>query len=352
MEIGVGLDARLGLSFAEQELLAREAAELGYASIWTPDGAGNDGFQLCAARWRATCDVMPGGLSTGISVSPVAFRSPVSFASSAGTLSAMTGGRFSLGIGAGGIYQPQTRRNLGFRSRSALAVMRDYLVTIRGLLAGETVHYEGEAVTLRGMRLGFDPQLPTPLLLGALGPKMLQLAGELSDGAAMNWCSPERVRWSREQVDRGALSAGRDPAHVKLVEYIRVCVDEDPKVARDALARATMPYALRATVPSERERQFAYRGHFERMGFAQELVELDAMRLAGAGEPELLEAFPDALLSAVGVFGTPETALVAFEELARGLDTAIVRVVAAHPGIEAARAVMQSCAPGCAPSAA
>jgi len=345
MEIGVGLDAALGLSFEEQEALSREAAEQGYTSIWTPDGAGNDGFQLCAIRWRASRDVIPEGLATGISVSPVAFRSPVSFASSAGTLSKMTGGRFSLGIGTGGIYQPATRRNLGFRTKSALAVMRDYLVTIRGLLAGETVDYEGEAVTLKGMRLGFDPSLRTPLLLGALGPKMLLLTGELADGAAMNWCNNERVAWSREQVNEGARSAGRDPSELKLVEYIRVCVDEDIEVARRGLARATMPYALRAKVPTERERQFAYRGHFERMGFAEELLELDAMRNRGASQDELLDAFPDELLKAVGVYATPGNARDAFLALAEGLDTAIVRVVAARPGIESARAVMQDCAP-------
>ena len=118
----------------------------------------------------------------------------------------------------------------------------------------------------------------TPVLLGALGPKMLATTGELSDGAAMNWCDTERVAWSREQVNEGSRSAGRDPAEVQLVEYIRVCVDEDLDVALRSLAEATMGYALRATVPSERERQFACRGHFERNGLHDELLELDEMR--------------------------------------------------------------------------
>jgi 5,10-methylenetetrahydromethanopterin reductase len=347
MEIGVGLDARLGLSFEEQRALSREAAELGYGSIWTPDGAGNDGFQLCALRWEASAEVVAGGLGTGISVSPVAFRSPVSFASSAGTLSLLTGGKFKLGIGTGGIYQPSTRRNLGFRTQSALAVMRDYAITTRALLAGERVDYEGEAITLRGMQLPALRNAPkTPLLLGALGPKMLQLAGELSDGAAMNWCNTERVQWSREQVNAGAASAGRDPSELELTEYIRVCVDEDLAVARRELAQATMGYALRATIPTERERQFAYRGHFERMGFTNELLALDEMRKKDATQDELIEAFPNALLDAVGVYATPDTAKAKFDALAAGLDVAIVRVVNARPGIDSTRAVMQACAPG------
>ena len=130
MEVGLGLDAALQLTLEEQEILSREAALLGYSSIWTPDGVGNDAFQLCALRWKASTEVIEGGLGTGISVSPVAFRSPVSFASSAKILTNLTKGKFSLGIGTGGIYQPSVRKNLGFNTKSALAVMRDYLITI------------------------------------------------------------------------------------------------------------------------------------------------------------------------------------------------------------------------------
>jgi hypothetical protein len=69
------------------------------------------------------------------------------------------------------------------------------------------------------------------------------------------------------------------------------------------------------------------------------------MRTRGASQDELLDAFPDKLLKATGVYATPGNARDAFLALADGLDTAIVRVVAARPGIESARAVMQDCAP-------
>ncbi len=102
MEIGVGLDPSLNLSFTEQEELSQEAARLGYTSIWTPEGTGHDSFQLCAQRWAATRQVVPEGLTTGIAVSPVMYRTPVAFAMSGGTLSQLTGGRFIMGIGSGG----------------------------------------------------------------------------------------------------------------------------------------------------------------------------------------------------------------------------------------------------------
>ncbi|MCE2465757.1 MAG: LLM class flavin-dependent oxidoreductase, partial [Dehalococcoidia bacterium] len=94
MEIGVGLDATLNLSLDEQALVSQEAAKLGYTSIWTPETTGMDSFQVCAHRWRATCDIVDGGLATGIAVSPVMYRTPMAFAMSGGTMSQLTGGRF------------------------------------------------------------------------------------------------------------------------------------------------------------------------------------------------------------------------------------------------------------------
>ena len=154
MEIGVGLDATLGLSYEAQAEVCREAARLGYTSIWTNEGAAEDGFQVCSFRWLATRDVVPEGLTTGISVSPVALRTPFGLSMSAGTLGKMTGGRFILGIGTGAAYTPEGRRQFGLRERSSLALMRAYLTTMRGLLAGDSVTYESKAVTLRGVRLG------------------------------------------------------------------------------------------------------------------------------------------------------------------------------------------------------
>jgi len=345
MEIGLGLDASLGLSFEDQVQLAREAAELDYGSLWTPEGAGLDGFQLCLLRWQGTREVITGGLTTGIGVAPIAYRSPVGFAVSAATLGALTGGRFILGIGSGGIYRPATRRALGFRTASALAATRDYLATIRALLAGETLDYEGEAVTLRELRLQIERPPRVPVYLAALGPEMLRLGGELADGIVLNWCSAEQIGWSRERVAEGASRTGRDPSEVRIAEYIRVCVDEDAAVARDAFARSSLGYMLGAAVPTERERAFGYRAHFERMGFTDELADLDRMRLEGADHDDLVEAVPDELLRRLGYFGTAEGAAAALADLGAGLDSAIVRVVVARPTLDSVRAAMEACRP-------
>jgi alkanesulfonate monooxygenase SsuD/methylene tetrahydromethanopterin reductase-like flavin-dependent oxidoreductase (luciferase family) len=223
--------------------------------------------------------------------------------------------------------------------------MRDYLVTVRGLVAGEEVNYEGEVVTVRGIKLAISPPPRTPVYLGALGPEMLRLGGELADGICLNWCSPEQIAWSRERIAEGAARVGRDPNSVRVVEYIRVCVDQDVDVARRAFARSTMGYALGQRVPTDRERRLGYRAHFERMGFAEALAELDRMRQRGAPANEVADAFPPELLKRVGYYGTAEDAAGAFRRLAEGLDMAIVRVVAARPGIASVQAVLQACRP-------
>ncbi len=343
MEIGVGLDGILDLSFTDEAELSAEAARLGYTSLWTPEGQGYDSFQVCAHRWQATREVVPEGLTTGISVSPVALRTPISLAMSGGTLSSMTGGRFILGIGSGGIYRPSGRRTFGLPRVSTLAAMRDYLTTVRALLAGEEVTHESPLFELRNAALGIFPPPRTPVFLGALGPWMLRLSGELADGAALNWCTPEMVAWSRERIEEGALSAGRDPAEVRVAEYIRVCVDADVDAARRALARAALGYALG---PRRGSKHLGYRAHFDRMGFAGELAALDCMRDRGAAVDEMADAVPDELLGQVGYHGPAEGAAEALGRLSAGLDIAIVRVVPARPGAEAVLDTMRACRPG------
>ena len=71
MEIGVGLDMQLGVSFDAHRELARHAARLGYTSIWTNAGVARDPLHVCNQWWNASAEVVEGGLGTGISVIPV-----------------------------------------------------------------------------------------------------------------------------------------------------------------------------------------------------------------------------------------------------------------------------------------
>lgn len=342
MEIAVGLDRGLGLSWDQYRELGRLAARQGYRSVWTNASIGREATHICAQWSAATADLVPGGIGTGISVVPIGYWSVPALASCAATVGEISGGRFVLGIGSGALHSAQFRRSLGLPDElRPLGTMREWLVTLRALLAGETVEHEGRAVHLHGVALGAAPP-KVPVALGALGPKMLALAGAAADGAALNWCTADQVAASREIVAEGARAAGRDPGEVSMIEYIRICVDEDEDLARRGLIRALMGYALAAPGANK---SLGYRGHFGRMGFDQALTEVEERRDRGASLDELIEAFPVDLARQVGYFGPASGAAAGFARLAKGLDTAIVRVVAARPGEEAITAVMDACRP-------
>lgn len=342
MDYGIGVDASLGLSFAQSRALVAEAAGLGYTSAWTPSGPPlRDGFQVCAQWHAATESGVDGGLTTGIAVIPVPVWTVQSLVQQAGALSALTGGKFILGIGTGGIYGTDYQETHGLPAWPVVRMMREYLVTLRGLLGGEVVTHAGTVINLKGLQLVGRP-LPVPLYTAALGPQMLRLAGELADGVSLNWTAPSMRPWVREEVAKGAARANRDPDQVRITEYIRVCIDDDEEAARVAFVRAFIGYALsRPGAP----KTSGYRGHFIRMGYDEALTRIETRRDAGAPEAELIDMFPPELLREVGYYGKAAGAPAALARLSEGLDLAIVRIVGARPGIEAARAVMLACKP-------
>jgi alkanesulfonate monooxygenase SsuD/methylene tetrahydromethanopterin reductase-like flavin-dependent oxidoreductase (luciferase family) len=276
VEIGLGLDSRLGLTTAQLRDLVTEAKRLGYQSLWTNAGTDYDPVAMCISWNQLT------GLPVGVSVVPIT-RNPAAVLALAGrTAHELTGGRFVLGIGSGPIADRPIR------------AVRGYIVELR------------------------KSAPRTQLAVGALGPQMLRLAARDAQAAALNWCTPEQVRWSREQT-------GPD---TRLIEYIRVSVDDDIALARAALAKQILLYA---SVPRP-SGATGYRAHFERMGFTAELAEIGTRRAAGATEEELARDIPERLVSSVGYYGNGRDGPQRFMSLAVGLDVAIVRVLNPRPG--------------------
>jgi 5,10-methylenetetrahydromethanopterin reductase len=178
--------------------------------------------------------------------------------------------------------------------------------------------------------------------LAALGPQMLRLAGEVADGALLNWATPERIAASRERIDAGAARAGRDPGAVPMTMYIRVCIDDDVAAAREAFGAQVLGYAMgRPGTPQSA----GYRGLFAQMGFDAELTELENRRDQGAAMAELVAAASDEMLEAVGYYGPAGPASAAFARLSVGLDEAIVRIITARPGLESVGQAMAALMP-------
>lgn len=276
LEIGLGIDQRLGLSVAQLRDLTPRCRDRGYDSMWTNASTDYDPVALCVA-WHAAS-----GLRTGISVVPIQRNPPAVLALAARTAHELTAGTFRLGIGAGSV----TEKPIG--------AVRAYVAEVR------------------------EVAKDVPIFVGALGPQMLRLAGEISQGAALNWCTPEQVAWSREKAGAAA----------KMLDYIRVCVDDDVKAARRALAEQILAYALLVR-PSGAS---GYRTHFARMGFDEEVAFLERLQREGRKGVELADAVPDRMLTAFGYAGRGDGARDWFRAAARGLDIAVVRLLTPRPG--------------------
>jgi alkanesulfonate monooxygenase SsuD/methylene tetrahydromethanopterin reductase-like flavin-dependent oxidoreductase (luciferase family) len=249
-------------------------------------------------------------------------------------------GRFVLGIGTGG-SGPAFWQSLGLENRP-IAHMRDYTVAVKDLLAGRTVTSTGPIVHLRGASLGLVDPIPTPVYLAALGDQMLALAGEVADGALLNWATPKRIAASRQAIAVGARRAARPPDAVPVTMYVRVCIDDDLAAARRAFGEQVLGYAI---APPGMPHAAGYRGLFATMGFDAVLSELEERRDRGASSAELLDAAPDELFRAVGYFGPAEGAPSAVAKLCVGLDEAIVRVITARPGPDPVHEAMAALTP-------
>jgi alkanesulfonate monooxygenase SsuD/methylene tetrahydromethanopterin reductase-like flavin-dependent oxidoreductase (luciferase family) len=290
VEIALGLDSRLGLSTEQLRDLATAAKDLGYQSLWTNAGVDYDPIGMCVA-WHQRS-----GLATGVSVVPIARNPPAVLALAARTAHELSDGRFTLGVGSGSVTDRPIR------------AVRDYIAEVRRTA----------------------PRVP--IAVGALGPQMLRLAADHAQAAALNWCTPEQVAWSRAQTG----------PRTRLVEYIRVSVDDDVAAARFALAQQLLSYAMLVRPSGAR----GYRAHFERMGFGPEIAELEARRAKGATDEELARTMPERLVEAFGYYGAGAGGRERFQRMARGLDVAIVRVLNPRPGdIGPVRRAMQAFAP-------
>ena len=251
--LGVRLDP--GLQFTPQEMLelVSLAEERGYETIWLPEGTSNVLIQLTAFA-TATRHIK---LGTGIM--PIFHRTPTLLAMSAGDLDMISRGRFILGLGTG--HHPLVRHGHGVPFRNPMTRMRETVEIVRRLLRGERVTYEGRVFKVKDASLGFTPVRPdTPIYLGALGPQMIELAGEIADGVLLAFASSGYLRLAVEHLRRGAERAGRNSEDIDVACYLSTAVVDDPDKAWPVVKRQ-IARLLRLSF---------YRTYYVQNGFAEE----------------------------------------------------------------------------------
>lgn len=280
--------------------LARRAETLGYESVWVTHGAGRDSFLVLAAYGAATSRI---GLGNG--VVPIYPRHPVAMAQSALTLAELTRGRFVLGIGVS--HRPSMEGQLGLALRRPLGEMREYVAVLRGAL-GSGADFRGEHYQVRwSIALPEHPTAP-PVYLAALSPRMLELAGEIADGAVLWLCAPRYIREvAMPAITRGRARAGKPLAGFEVVAAVPLAITADAASARQAFRGELVRYL---TLPF-------YRAMLEASGFGAALREFDASG-----------ATPEALADALGAVGDEAAGRAAVAEYrAAGVTLPAVRPV-------------------------
>src|SRR3954471_16467514 len=201
----------LGLTADEQLTLVKEAETAGYDSVWAAEAYGSDAATVLA--WLAANTEK---IKIGSAIFQMPGRSPAMTAMTAATLDHLSNGRLLLGIGTSG---PQVVEGWhGQRFAKQLQRTREYVEILRKALARERLEYQGESYTLplpdgpgKALKLMIGPvQERIPIYIAAIGPKNMQLTGEIADGWIPIFFSPEHVGESRELLAEGAARAGRE----------------------------------------------------------------------------------------------------------------------------------------------
>jgi probable F420-dependent oxidoreductase len=176
-----------GIPLADQRPLIEALPDLGYTDVWSSEVDGADAFTplVLASQWAPA-------LRLGTAIVPAFTRGPALLAQSAATLAGLAPGRFALGLGTSSDVIVAQWNGLDF-ARPYQRV-RDSLRFLRAALGGAKVTAAYESFEVRGFRLSNTPPTPPDLLVAALRPGMLRLAGREADGAILNWLSASDVR--------------------------------------------------------------------------------------------------------------------------------------------------------------
>lgn len=244
MRIGVIVEALSVDCLIGRTRLIRDA---GIRSVWTYQVFGMDAITSLTLLAREVPDVE---VATG--VVPTWLRHPMVMGAQALTAQQATGGRFRLGIGLS--HKVLIEDMMGISWSYQIRHMREYLSVLVPLVNGESVAFDGEVITMHG-GLDIPDADPVPVFVAALGPKMLNLAGELADGT-VTWMTGPRTLASHTipTIRAAAAAAGRDVP--KVVAALPVCVTDDVASAR---AEAVDSFGFYGMLPS-------YRAMLEREG--------------------------------------------------------------------------------------
>lgn len=320
-----------GLVASDIVACVRLAEDLGYDSAWVAEGHGGDQFAILAA-----CAVATSRIRLGTSISSVFVRSAPTIAMAAATVDQLSGGRFVLGLGSS--HRVQVEGEHGLPYARPIDRVRETVEVVRGLLRDGAVAYRGRVIDIARFDLWFRPFRPAiPIYLSGLFQPMLEVCGEVAQGAILTWSTLDFARSAAAHVATGAQRAGRTAADVEIASLLGCALGADLDEARRRLKPGVALYA-------------GYFPRYNRLlaesGFAEAAAAIGAAWARGDREAAI-RLVPDALVDAVALVGSPARCrerLAQYREAGVGLPIVTPRIRDGG-GAGAVKDIIRACAP-------
>lgn len=322
MRLGLNLGYMVGADEARGQLaLTRHAESLGYEVVWAAEAYGSDSPTVLA--WLAA---QTSTIGIGSAVMQIPARTPAMTAMTAASLDLLSEGRFRLGLGVSG---PQVSEGWhGVRFDRPLARTREFVNIVKLALNRKTVAYEGRTYQLplpdgpgKALRLTIAPQADRiPIYLAAVGPRNLQLAGEIADGWLAIFLAPGFAEEQLGHVEAGRAVIGRDRTGFDVMATIPLVVGADPRACADPVR----PYAaLYVGGMGSREKNF-YNQLAVRMGYEEAAATVQDLYLARRPR-DAMAAVPYEFIDSTSLLGSKERIADRLAEFAAaGVTTAAV----------------------------
>lgn len=204
--------------------IAKIAEELGYSNAWVAD---ERFFYDCYCN-MTNMAVHTEKMKFGTCVTDPFSRHPAMTAVAIATLDEISGGRAILGMGAG----VSGFANMGIIRKKPAKAIKEAIQLIRALWAGETLTFEGELVKFHEGKINFKARPDIPIFVGARGPKILEVGGELADGVIIgSFASEPGIRYALDHIGLGAARAGRSVDEIETVSWLYTSVSDDEQEA-------------------------------------------------------------------------------------------------------------------------
>lgn len=309
-------------SLDELDVLGREADRLGFHGLWLNEPWGHDAPSLLGWLAGRTERIL-----LGTHVASVYSRTPGAFAGVAGALQQVSGGRFRLGLGTSGPQVVEGWHGVAFRRPVGLTA--DVVAVVRQALRGDPVRHDGAAVTLprpggpgrplRYARLGAPVEVP--IYVAAMGPRNLEMVGEVADGWIPFPWSPEGADGYHDPLARGA--ARRDPGRGPLAVAPTCSIGFGAVDGLRRAERGNIAFYLGAM--GTRDHNF-YVGSVERMGHGATARAVQDAWLGGDHD-RARSLVDDDLVDALAAFGTRDAVAARLDAYrAAGVDELVVEL--------------------------